>query len=200
MKRVDNMPTMFPVAFIAACVIFGCVGVANKERPSEVNLVPQEVMSSARIEVHIPENDEPVNVYSDEIPMTPGWQAYTQDCCKRYGVDYSLMLGLMETESSFRFDADSGWAYGVCQIGYINEDWLKDNGIDMRTNMGNIEAGCLILSDFLSRYDTADALICYNCGEYGAQELFDKGIHETDYSRSVMGSAEKWRAKLNDRS
>lgn len=167
--------------------------------PKETTLSPEPVMADQRITVRIHEHDESVNVYSDEIPLTNGWQCYTQDTCRRYGIPYALMLGLMETESSFRLDADSGWAYGVCQIGYINEEWLAAEGIDMYTVQGNIEASCVILADYLSRYDTELALMAYNCGEAGAQELWYENIISTEYSRSVMEAAERWEEILNDR-
>ena len=168
--------------------------------PRETKVLPKEIASPARITVRIPEHNEPANIYSEEVPLSNGWQCWTQDLCRRYGIDYALMLGLMETESSFRLGADSGWAYGVCQIGYINADWLADEGVDIFTTSGNIEAACIILSDYLSRYTTDQALMAYNQGEYGASEDWDSGIYQSDYSRSVQEAAEKWRNIINDRS
>lgn len=154
----------------------------------------------APIEVHITEADLPINVYSDAVPLSDGWQCFTQDTCRRFGVPYELMLGLMETESSFNFEADSGWAYGITQIGYINADWLAAEGIDIYKPTGNIEAGCMILGGYLERYTTEQALMAYNQGEYGASEDWDAGIYSTKYSRSVMEAAEKWEEIINDRS
>lgn len=168
--------------------------------PRETKVLPKEIASPARITVRIPEHNEPVNIYSEEVPLSNGWQCWTQDLCRRYGIDYALMLGLMETESSFRLGADSGWAFGVCQIGYINADWLADEGVDIFTTSGNIEAACIILSDYLSRYTTDQALMAYNQGEYGASEDWDSGIYQSDYSRAVMEAAEKWRNIINGRS
>ena len=168
--------------------------------PRETKVLPKEIASPARITVRIPEHNEPANIYSEEVPLSNGWQCWTQDLCRRYGIDYALMLGLMETESSFRLGADSGWAFGVCQIGYINADWLADEGVDIFTTSGNIEAACIILSDYLSRYTTDQALMAYNQGEYGASEDWDSGIYQSDYSRAVQEAAEKWRSVLNDRS
>lgn len=168
--------------------------------PRETKVLPKEIASPARITVRIPEHNEPVNIYSEEVPLSNGWQCWTQDLCRRYNIDYPLMLGLMETESSFRLGADSGWAFGVCQIGYINADWLADEGVDIFTTSGNIEAACIILSDYLSRYTTDQALMAYNQGEYGASEDWDEGIYQSDYSRSVLEAAQKWRSVLNDRS
>ena len=168
--------------------------------PKETKVLPEEIASPARITVRIPEHNEPANIYSEEVPLSNGWQCWTQDLCRRYGIDYPLMLGLMETESSFRLGADSGWAFGVCQIGYINADWLADEGVDIYTTSGNIEAAFIILSDYLSRYTTDQALMAYNQGEYGASEDWDSGIYQSDYSRAVQDAAEKWRSVLNDRS
>lgn len=180
-----------------AGILFGCYLAV---RPQETKAIPEEFMSPARIVVHLNEQNEPANVYSDEIPLSNGWQAYTQDLCHRYNIDYALMLGLMETESSFRLGADSGWAFGVCQIGYINADWLADEGVDIFTTSGNIEAACIILSDYLSRYTVDQSLMAYNQGEYGASEDWEDGIYQSDYSRSVLEAAQKWRSVLNDRS
>lgn len=158
--------------------------------------IPSEILAPAPIEVHLPESKvrKCANglIYCDDIPISDGWQCWTQDCCRRYDVDYALMLGLIETESSFREDADSGWAYGLCQIGYINEDWLAEEGVDIYTTSGNIEAACMILGDLLSRYDVPQALMAYNCGEYGAQELWAEGITESQYSRDVLAAADRW--------
>ena len=181
-----------PFILGAAAILAGCMWVAvPKETTTEVKANPAEMTAPARVVVHMEHND-PVNVYSDEIPLSQGWQAYTQDTCRRYGVDYSLMLGLMETESSFRFDADSGWAVGICQIGYINEEWLAEEGIDIYSKMGNIEAGCMILSDYLNRYTENQALMAYNMGEYGAAELWEDGVYSSQYSEAVLQRANYW--------
>ena len=186
------------IVSVGAVALAACMWSARDKAPAETKIKPHEVAAPSRIEVHIPEGNEPINVYSDEIPLTNGWQAYTQDTCRRFGIDYSLMLGLMDVESDFNFTADSGWAYGITQIGYINEDWLADQGIDIYTKQGNITAACLILSDYLSRYDVSMALMAYNEGEYGAAESWDEGIFESDYSRDVMEAAEYWRVILDD--
>lgn len=191
---MKNLLTLLFAAVAAAALVAICTPKEQK------TVTPQPIEAPARIVVHINESDDPVNVYSDEIPLSNGWQCWTQDLCRRYGIDYALMLGLMETESSFRLDADSGWAYGLCQIGYINADWLAEQGIDIYTTSGNVEAACVILSDYLSRYTTEQALMAYNQGEYGASEDWDAGIFQSKYSEAVMAAAEKWRNVINDRS
>ena len=184
----EKVAVRLPFILTAAAMLAVCIWMPKN---AETKVNPAEMTAPARVVVHM-EHNEPVNVYSDEIPLSQGWQAYTQDTCRRYGVDYSLMLGLMETESSFRFDADSGWAVGICQIGYINEEWLAEQGIDIYSNMGNIEAGCMILSDYLTRYTEEQALMAYNMGEYGAAEKWESGIYSSEYSEAVLQRANYW--------
>lgn len=190
--------------FILTCALLIAVSViliaGQQPQTQETMVTPVELTAPAPIRIHIPEEpDMDGIVYSDEIPLSYGLQLHAQLVCREYGVPYGLMLGLMETESSFREDADSGWAFGLCQIGYINEDWLAEQGLDIRRPVDNIEAAGLILGDYLNRYDVPQALMAYNCGEYGAQELWADGINETEYSRSVMAAAEKWEETIHDR-
>ena len=188
----------FLFSIVTAMAIFAYLLQLVPAKTEEQPVIAEPLFTESRVTIQVNEQDYPVNVYTDEVPLSEGWQCYTQDTCRRYGIDYALMLSLMETESSFQADADSGWAYGLCQIGWINQDWLAEEGIDIMTNQGNIEAACLILSDYLERYTTEQALMCYNQGEYGAQEDFDNGIYSTRYSQTVLAGAEKWKGVLRN--
>ena len=180
---------------ISALIAAGIIMISLEREQRQIVEPPLD----APIQVHINEADMKVeNLYSDAVPLSDGWQCFIQDTCRRFGVPYELMLGVLETESGFDFEADSGWAYGIAQIGYINADWLAAEGIDIYTPTGNITAGCMILGEYLERYDTPLALMCYNCGEAGAQELWYENILETEYSRSVEEAAENWREIIND--
>ena len=115
-----------------------------------------------------------------------------QECCERYGVPYTLALGVAETESSFDFEAYSGYAYGLMQISPINYEWLREIGIDPETKQGNIEAGVYMLGQLLKSYDVDRALMAYNCGETYAEELWDAGKLCSDYSMAVQAAAMRW--------
>lgn len=132
-------------------------------------------------------------IFIEDIPLIAPTQDHIQDMCEKYKVPYALMLGLIQTESSFDTKADSGWAYGLCQIGYINYEDLESRGIDPNTVFGNIEAGCYILSDLMSRYDDIHmVLMAYNEGEYGAMEKWEEGQTYSTYSVDVINNANKW--------
>ena len=69
--------------------------------------------------------------------------------------------------------------------------WSK--GIDPMTPAGNIEAGVLFLSDYLTAYgDPELAVMAYNCGPSGAQNLWAAGTYSTDHSRKVMDRFDYW--------
>ena len=125
-----------------------------------------------------------------KVPLSYEWQVYTYNLCKEYGVSYEVMLGLMNAESSFDFNAASKVAHGICQIHYCHEKYAKSIGIEnYKEPKGNILLGVKFLSNHLKENDGDyhKALICYNYGSGGAQKhCFSKGIYQTDYSRKVM--------------
>ena len=139
-----------------------------------------------------PIEDEPKKeyVYYD-VPLDDSFQEYIQDVCERYGFDrYDVVIALIERESSFRENVISPTDdYGYMQINEINHEWLGEElGItDFLDGEQNVLAGVYILSDLYDRYDDIGlALMCYNCGENGAKNLWEQGIYSTAYSRGIM--------------
>ena len=128
-----------------------------------------------------------------DVPLSYEWQVYTYNLCKEYGVSYEVMLGLMYAESTFRFNASSGVAHGICQIHQCHESYAKSIGIsNYKEPEGNIKLGVMFMSGNLKAQngDYHKALICYNYGSGGAQKhCFSKGIYQTAYSRKVMAYA-----------
>ena len=83
------------------------------------------------------------------------------------------------------------------QINKINFDYFKEKGIDPMTYEGNIEAGILFLSQKLEKYgDIEKAVMAYNCGDAGAQRLWEKGTTSTYHSATVMKLYQKWQQVL----
>ena len=145
-----------------------------------------------------PTDTPPEPLYIEAIPLTAEHQSLIQEACEVYGVDYALALAVMEHESSFNLDADSGICWGPMQINPINYEWLRDCGIEPTTHEGNIVAGVLMLGDLLDKYDdTHKALMAYNCGETGAARLWREGYTTSGYSRAVVASAEEWQQTIN---
>ena len=199
---------MLSLPFVAAIIL--CTVLIVKIISQPENVEQREIPSSAyesAVELPEPGVAAPIHddvlvtdtgvVYCDAVPLTVGQQLQCQTKCEQYGVPYTLLLGLIETESSFREDADSGWAYGLCQIGYIHEDEFAERGLDIYRTFDNIECACSMLGDYLARYNTSEALMAYNCGETGAAGLWNDGIFKTQYSMDVIAASNRWEDRLS---
>ncbi len=137
--------------------------------------------------------------YIAEIPLSEELQTVMMAACEKYDVPYSLALGVCEAESTFQPDADNGICYGLMQINPVNYNQLRNQGIEPTTYDGNIKAGVYMLGQLLSKYDNDihKTLMAYNCGEEGAEWLWQNGYSTSDYSTNVVDLAEKWQEIIN---
>ena len=146
---------------------------------------------------------------SDEIKADGGdfpedIQRYAFKKCEEYGVRYPVLLGLMETESSFRYRlvcADND--IGYCQIiPECHKERIKKLCItDLTDPYQNIEVCLDYLAELLEKYDGdyGMALTAYNCGPTGAyNQYFSNGIYESRYATKVLGKAERIEKELED--
>lgn len=138
------------------------------------------------------------------VPLDCGMDKDLQDfiyCLSYgYGIDYTLVMGLIEQESSFDSNNISKTNdYGLMQINTINHKWLKETlGItDFLDPYQNTRAGVYILRNLFDKYqDTAKVLMAYNLGETNAKKLWDKGIYETGYTKKVMEKAQTFNDQI----
>ena len=110
--------------------------------------------------------------------------------CAGYNLDFTLVMALIEHESSYRADVISkSNDYGLMQINKMNHEWLTETiGVtDYLDPYQNIRAGCFILRKLFEKYqDTETVLMCYNMGETGASRLWEKGVFSTVYTESIL--------------
>ena len=98
-----------------------------------------------------------------------------------YDVDPALILAIVETESTYYWDAQNGEHYGLMQI---NPKWQKASmeelGVeDLAANpYDNLRVGIDYISDLLHDYpDPYDALTVYNAGHtYGYASQYSIGV------------------------
>lgn len=193
---------------ITAAILLVLIAVLTSpwDRPTQaVTTEAPEVVQTEAVQEPTPEpTPEPVqhrdDIVSDGRLLAYDLQALMQDACERYGVPYTLALAIAEVETHFDPDAVSaGGDTGLMQINPCNHAWLLEQGIDVHTYAGNIEAGIYIISGYLNTYDTIDmALMAYNCGPSGAQKLQESGVYQTDYTRKVMAALDHWTSVLED--
>ena len=125
-----------------------------------------------------------------DVPMNHDLQAFTFYLCKAYGIDFRFAMAVIQQESGFQADIIStGGDYGLMQISQVNHPWLSEElGItDFLDPYSSVKAGLFILHNLFQKYtDPEKVLMAYNMGEAGAKVLWNQGIFETDYTRSVL--------------
>ena len=134
---------------------------------------------------------ESVKVFFD-VPLDQNLQEYIFELCRIYNVSPTLVFAVIEQESDYNPNALNGSenCYGLMQIHECN---FSAYGLDEPYNAyENARVGITMLSELLNKYkDVSKALMAYNCGEYGARQLWNRGVTSTSYSRSVLNIQEK---------
>lgn len=154
--------------------------------PIDTSMATPNVLSSA-------EPKEPEIVYYD-VPLSQELQEYIFMLCDENDIPVALILGMIDTESSFRpniiSDTDD---YGLMQINTINHEWLSEEyGItDFLDPFQNVFCGITIIAGHYHKYQDVDkALMAYNLGATGASRLWNKGIYSTQYTEKVTARYE----------
>lgn len=165
-----------------------------------------EVIDFIEAAEDIPDEDDKfadyVGNYQYLDSMDISLQTMMQYYAEQYDVPYSLVLALVETESSFREDIGSekvlGGAeggpryYGYMQLSHQNCVNAAIEGIDAHTPEGNIEWGCKLLRRYYDKYESWEsAVMCYKHGEGGA-EPFIKNSKVSTPCKDVMEKRSKW--------
>lgn len=124
-----------------------------------------------------------------DCKMPEEQQEFTYYLCTGYNIDFTLVMALIQNESSFDPAVISKTNdYGYMQINQINHQWLTDTlGVtDFTDPYQNIRAGVFVLRKLFERYqDTNMVLMAYNMGEDAAR-LWEKGIYSTDYTEKIL--------------
>lgn len=126
-------------------------------------------------------------------------QEFTYYLSYGYNIDFYLLMALMEQESMYEADAvSSSGDYGLMQINQCNHEWLSEElGItDFLDPYQNVMAGTYEIHRLFEKYgDTNKVLMAYNMGEGGARKLWNQGIYETEYTRSIAEKYETIKGK-----
>jgi soluble lytic murein transglycosylase-like protein len=114
------------------------------------------------------------------IPFDSGFQIKIFDFCKRYGIEYDLILAVIKAETEFQWlTGDNGQAVGYMQIW---SRWWQETanaaGLNINDPLDNIHMGIIILSDAIDENDgnLTSALKQYNSGnpDYAGNEYINK--------------------------
>lgn len=124
--------------------------------------------------------------FREDVPLSFEEQDFLHTACDEFGVDYSLMLALIEHETNFRnIPGDDGKSLGYCQIqlkwwsGLMEEIGAED----LTVPYDNFRTACAIMARHIENYGSVErALTAYNTGKPGA----------SNYASAIMARATEW--------
>ena len=133
-------------------------------------------------------------------------QVYLWSICREAGVDYYMVLAMIERESGYRYDAtgDSGNSKGLLQV---QERFHKDRmqavgATDLYNPYDNMRVAVHFLKEIQDRYLASSGAHCvlmvYNMGATGANRLWAEGIYSTAYTRQILQRAQEIRQEIQD--
>ena len=135
-----------------------------------------------------------------DCPLDEETQRFIYNLSKGYYIDYSLVMGMIQKESAFQSWVVSATNdYGLMQINMMHFGWLHEQfGItNLLDPAQNVRAGLYILRTLFEKYeDPAKVLMAFNMGESGAKALWDIGIYETEYTKTVFAYADVFESQL----
>lgn len=199
-ERRRRLAVALAVAVLLGAILAACVSLVNAYTDKSAGITPTdnepistlagaELLNNAAPTVQMLEvtaatfaeaETEPAFAYRLDVPLTEELQEAVWDACQEHNVEYALVLGLIEVESTFRTDAVSCvGCYGLMQL---NPQYFP-SGLSPAEN---IRYGVAFLAEKLDQYtgDIGAALTAYNAGH-------DTGSRE--YAEKVMAAAERWR-------
>lgn len=214
-KIVKRRFLLFTLAVLLIGAIIGSViaGIStkNKQTTSEKNeYIMQQVNHYGAYDGRVFTSEISMDWSGDEYDFIPlnckldkETQQFTFYLCKGYDIDWTLVMALMQKESSFRSDVISATDdYGLMQINKCNHKWLTDTiGVtDYLDKEQNIRAGVFVLRKLFEEYtDPNLVLMAYNMGADGAETLWNKGIYTTPYVDDILTYQAEFNKQIEER-
>lgn len=204
-KRMNRrMITSWVICLAVGVVVGGLITLGLKQ--DKVEAATQKIVNetliygtdgkTTSVEISNWQNNTDSFKPSEDIPLDKDIQKYIYYLCDAYDINYSLILGMIDTESDFNTNciSDTG-DHGLMQINECNFTELGQKlGItDFDDPYQNVFAGMFVVRTLFEKYgSTNQVLMAYNMGESGATSLWKQGIYETNYSKSVLSDQAKY--------
>lgn len=214
-RRKDKCRHCIAVA-VAICVLMATAVLIAAGMPAEPGRVDQDIKTiDERYRFYAKEwSGETVQCFRlYEIPQEYAdaggafpdvMQQFTYIISRQNGVDYVVILAMIEVESGYRRDAEGQTGdVGYMQIvGKWHEDRMERiNAEDLTDPFQNVRVGVDFMAELLRKYngDYGKALTAYKYGNSGAYKcFFSKGIYKSGYSENVLAVAERIRTEMEE--
>ena len=164
------------IALIFSVVGFAIGAVSHSSKPKTETLIYGRAADGK-----IFDGDMSVSYESEDtlfvplgVPLDSDVQEFIYYLSKGYNMDFTFVMAIIQQESGYQPDAVSNITDEIGVTNYLDP-------------YENVRAGMFILRKLFEKYETPEkVLMAYNLGESGAKALWDKGIFETNYSKSVQ--------------
>lgn len=200
-------------SWVIVAVLFSLVGfgissiVFNRDNPETETTEQPEVLIYGQYDGRIFEGEMShdwgsgdLNFVPLDVPLNEDLQEFIFYLSTGYNIDFTFAMALMQRESGFQADVISATDdYGLMQINSCNHDYLKETiGVsDFLDPYSNIRSGMFILRKLFEKYEEPEkVLMAYNMGEGGASKLWERGIYETNYSKSILQIQQQFNEEL----
>lgn len=197
-KRVLISWAIIAVIFLIIGFTIGTIVSNDKNIPEQLKSSTQsEVMIFGKLDGRMFNGELPINWENDNtsfiplnVPMSESLQEFTFYLSSAYDIDFTFTMALIKKESDFQPNIISNTNdYGLMQINEINHLYLKEQ-LEVTNFLephDNIKSGMFILRKLFEKYETPEkVLMAYNMGETGASKLWEQGVFETNYSKTVL--------------
>lgn len=149
--------------------------------PSESKKI-EDVVAETRLEtinttaqVNVAVGYRPIDKLSVDL------QNHIYNLCVENGVEFSIVMAIIEKESGFNSSASNGVCVGLMQL------HSSYNAGDLYDPYHNTTLGIQLIGRLVTTYGLSQGLVYYNCGEYS-------GVYApTSYSNSIIAAAEKYK-------
>ena len=200
-KWTPQLVRQIVLVAVAIFIVGGGIGytIATVSAQTTTVEVAESNPSIETIDVATTHPVDSIEIYYD-CPLSCDLQDYIRMLCEKNDIPMSLIIALIDVESSFRPNVVSETNdYGLMQINIGNHKWLYENhGItDIFDPYQNIFSGITLLCE---KYDGVQSLnkslMVYNLGIGKAKQLWAQGVYETAYTKMVLSKMEVYDAQI----
>lgn len=196
------------ISWVIVAVVFSLVGfwigsaISKKEQTAEPG---REVLIYGQYEGKIFEGEMSqewggANFVPLDVSMSEDLQEFIFYLSEAYNMDFTFVMALIQHESDFQPNVVSATNdYGLMQINQCNHAYITEElGVtDFLDPYENVRSGMFVLRKLFEKYETPEkVLMAYNMGETGASRLWEQGIFEINYSKSILEIQQEMNAEL----
>lgn len=169
----------------------------NPQTTIESEFVGPPERKIIEIKEEIPETAEIPSPPDLDIPLNDDIKSFIYEKCDYDDEMYCLVMAVIKQESNFDHENVSadGHDRGLMQLRSTYYDyWIeKYNVSDPEEIYDNMTVGITMLQEYIEKYEYKNlALMCYNCGEAGANRLWKQDTYSTRYTDKVLGYYETY--------